>query len=157
MTGIRIERAGAAEAERMAELHARCFAQCWDAAAFARLMAREGSLAFLASPLAGPAPQSLILVQLAGDEAEILTVGTIPAARRTGLARALLNATANEAHECGARAMFLEVAEDNIAARCLYHALGFRMAGKRRGYYREMSGKLTDALILRAALPLAAR
>jgi ribosomal-protein-alanine N-acetyltransferase len=157
MTGIRIERAGAAEAQRMADLHARCFAQCWDANAFARLMARDGSLAFLASPLAASAPESLILVQLAGDEAEILTLGTVPAARRTGLARALLNATANEAHECGARAMFLEVAEDNVAARCLYHGVGFRVAGQRRGYYRDASGKLTDALILRAALPLAAR
>jgi ribosomal-protein-alanine N-acetyltransferase len=120
-------------------------------------MARDGSLAFLGAPLASSDAESLILVQLAGDEAEILTLGTVPAARRSGLARALLSATASEAHKCGARAMFLEVAEDNMPARCLYHGLGFRVAGHRRAYYRDSTGRSTDALILRAELPLLPR
>ena len=33
--------------------------------------------------------------------------------------------------------MFLEVAEDNAAARALYRSAGFARAGQRRGYYRE--------------------
>jgi len=40
-------------------------------------------------------------------------------------------------HAAGARRVFLEVAEDNWAARRLYAALGFAPVGRRRNYYRR--------------------
>ena len=48
---------------------------------------------------------------------------------------------------------FLEVAEDNAAARALYRAAGWNETGRRRGYYPRPGGAL-DAITL--AKPLGA-
>ena len=47
-----------------------------------------------------------------------------------------------------ARAMFLEVAEDNADARKLYTSLGFVEVGRRKRYYANGD----DALVMRVAL-----
>ena len=74
----------------------------------------------------------------------------VPDARRAGLGRRLLQGAQDRAASDGARAMFLEVAEDNFPARALYVACGYRPVGRRRGYYAGGG----DALVLR--LPLQA-
>ena len=63
------------------------------------------------------------------DEAEILTVGVVPAARRRGIARRLLAALLAEAARARrAPRCFLEVRVDNDAARALYAQRGLRRA-----------------------------
>ncbi len=52
-----------------------------------------------------------------------------------------------------ARAVYLEVAEDNAAARRLYGREGFSIAGRRRGYYRRAASREMAALVLRRDLP----
>lgn len=52
----------------------------------------------------------------------------------------------------GAKTMFLEVAEDNHAARALYQNFGFAMVGRRPGYYARKEQTAMDALILSVAL-----
>jgi ribosomal-protein-alanine N-acetyltransferase len=52
----------------------------------------------------------------------------------------------------GARAVFLEVGEDNVPARKLYQRAGFREVGRRDGYYQGPKGKSTAALVLRRDL-----
>ncbi|MEO1469220.1 MAG: GNAT family N-acetyltransferase [Pseudomonadota bacterium] len=91
--------------------------------------------------------EGLILLGLAADEAEILDLGVVPAARRRGLARALLDMALAEAARRGARTAFLEVAEDNAPARALYARAGFAEVGRRPAYYGR-----TDALVLRRPL-----
>ena len=54
----------------------------------------------------------------------------------------------------GAVRLFLEVAEDNVAARALYERAGFGQIGRRKAYYAAPDGGRTDALVL--ALDLAA-
>ena len=49
-----------------------------------------------------------------------------PAARRQGVARALLEAAAGFARSDGAAGIALETAQDNAAARALYRATGWR-------------------------------
>jgi ribosomal-protein-alanine N-acetyltransferase len=148
------ERGTAANASEFAALHKVCFADAWKADAFASLFGSPGVSGWLGN-LDG-APQSILVVRVAADECEILTLGTMPDARRHGLARALLRHGASDAHDKGARTMFLEVAETNVAARALYGALGFAAAGRRKGYYRDEGGKPVDALTWRADLPLQA-
>ncbi|MEB3265703.1 MAG: GNAT family N-acetyltransferase [Cyanobacteriota bacterium] len=77
------------------------------------------------------------------DELHIVLVATDPTWRRQGLARRLLAALMARAAAAGARHATLEVAAGNGAARALYGQLGFREAGRRRGYYRNGD----DALI----------
>ncbi len=136
--------AGPATAEAMATIHAAAFppGEAWNAAAFAAQLALPGVFGRL-DPRGG-----LVLARAAGGEAEILTLAVLPAARRTGLGRALMAAAAAEAARRGAGELFLEVAAGNVAARALYAAAGFATVGRRRRYYADGQ----DALVLRVAL-----
>jgi ribosomal-protein-alanine N-acetyltransferase len=88
-------------------------------------------------------------VLVVSDTAEILTVGVVPAARRTGIARQLVGALLTEAGRRGAVEAFLEVRVDNAAARALYASEGFTEIGLRRGYY---DGGRVDAVTMRKEL-----
>jgi ribosomal-protein-alanine N-acetyltransferase len=140
----------------LASLHGTCFAEKWNAQAFEALLNAPGTFALLAGTVANNW-QSFALARVAANEAEILTLGTAPNARRKGLARGLARATAAEAAKRGASEIFLEVSAANAPARALYLGLGFAEVGLRRGYYRNLDGSNADALTLRAALPLAHR
>lgn len=74
-------------------------------------------------------------VMVVGPSAEILTIGVVPAARRRGLATDLLHALLDVARRRGAVECFLEVREDNEAARSFYAREGFEQLRVRRGYY----------------------
>ncbi|MEB3321239.1 MAG: GNAT family N-acetyltransferase [Synechococcaceae cyanobacterium] len=82
------------------------------------------------------------------DELHVTVVAVAPERRRRGLGRRVLAALLERGRAGGARRATLEVAAGNAAARALYDACGFRVAGVRRGYYR--SGE--DALIQWAVL-----
>lgn len=114
---------------------------------------REGLATTLVSALVaaragGGAPDAFALWRTLGDEAEILSIGVRPQARRLGAAQALMAAALEDARAEGLRAMFLEVDAANEAARGLYEKLGFYLVGRRRGYYRNGH----DAHVLRKDL-----
>lgn len=133
--------------ETLAALHARCFVtpRPWTAAEFTDLLAASGC--FLLT-----APDGFVLGRTIADEAELLTIAVAPEARRHGIARALLARFAETARTGGAVTAFLEVAENNPAARALYAATGWQAAGRRRNYYRAPDGSAADALVLRIDL-----
>ena len=88
-------------------------------------------------------------VMIVQDTAEILTVGVVPTARRTGLARRMIAELLAEAEVRGAREAFLEVRVDNEPARELYRSEGFVEMGLRRGYY---DGGRVDGVTMRKEL-----
>lgn len=88
-------------------------------------------------------------VMIIAESAEILTVGVIPDARRSGIGRRLLANLLDEARSRGAVEVFLEVRVDNDAARTLYLRDGFAEVGIRRGYY---DGGRVDAVVMRRDL-----
>lgn len=132
----------------LAVLHAAAFAQPWDAAALRDLLAGPGVFAFAA-------PSGFVLARAVGGEAEILTLAVLPSARGRGLGRALMQAAADHAVTLGAANLFLEVGSENPAALALYTSLGFQRVGARKGYYDSHSQTGSDALVLKATLPLA--
>ena len=99
-----------------------------------------------------PNQNGFVFAQSVAPEAEILTIAVAPEARRTGVARALMANLLTDLPTAGVSDLFLEVADDNTAARALYHAIGFETAGRRRGYYPRGNAPAADALILRKAL-----
>ncbi len=141
------------EAGDLARVHDQAFDHPWSASEIAELMGSPGAFALVAED-AGPA--AFILCRAVAGEAEILTLAVEPAARRRGLARALVEAAAGVARIAGAEAMFLEVADDNVAAIGLYEAAGFDRAGLRRGYYDRGPQGYVDALVMRLDLGRAA-
>ena len=132
--------------EILAALHAAAFPAPWDAAAFADLLGQAGVFAETED-------DGFILVRAVADEAEILTLAVRPEARRRGVGGRLVQAAAARAAAIGAERLFLEVAEDNAAARGLYARGGFTETGRRRGYYPRPGGAAVDALVLALNLP----
>jgi ribosomal-protein-alanine N-acetyltransferase len=138
----------------LARLHRAAFDAPWSEASFRGLLDRPGALALVGKNAAATDLQSFILVQVAADESEILSIATAPAARRAGLARALIAEAAARAALLHANAIFLEVAEDNSAALALYRSCGFTAHGRRRAYYIRSGSETVDALMMRLKLPL---
>jgi [ribosomal protein S18]-alanine N-acetyltransferase len=138
----------------LARLHRASFYAPWSEASFRELLDRPGSLALVGKNAAATDLQSFILIQVAADESEILSIATAPAARRSGLGRALIVEAASRAALSHANTMFLEVAEDNSAALALYRSCGFAAHGRRRAYYIRSGAEAVDALMLRVKLPL---
>ena len=100
----------------------------------------------------GRKPVGFIVSRRAADEAEILSVAVARAARGRGLARALLDLHLRRLAGFGLRAVFLEVDEDNTAARRLYARAGFQEVGRRPGYYAQGRASPAAALVLRRDL-----
>ncbi len=151
---IRLIRATEAEAPVMAAVHAQAFDKSWREDEFEDLLDGEGIYGFVAE---GPsdadgAAWGVILCRAVAGEMEILTVGVAPAARRRGVARALIAAALPVAREFGAVEVFLEVAVDNPGAIALYERLGFVRSGLRKSYYDRGPEGVMDALVMRLDL-----
>jgi len=140
------------KADDCARLHAAGFAHPWSAEEVAQLIADSATLAAAALDPVNGALRGFALARLAADEAEILTIAVEAAWRGRGVGRALLAETLRRAANAGARAMFLEVDEDNAAAIALYRRLGFMKVGERPGYYRRKDGSRALAVVMRRSL-----
>lgn len=80
-------------------------------------------------------------------EAELLLLAVAPPNRRRGIGRLLLDQFLRQADEYGAIRIHLEVRDGNPAV-AMYRRAGFRIAGRRRKYYRGRGGGEFDALTL---------
>ncbi|HET6608027.1 MAG TPA: ribosomal protein S18-alanine N-acetyltransferase [Rhodopila sp.] len=131
-------------AEAMAAIHAASFppVEAWDADAFRAQLDLPGVIG-LVHPRGG-----LILIRIAADEAEVLTLAVAPDARRNGFGHALLRQAMETLAVQGAHSLFLEVSVSNPAALALYRKAGFVTAGRRRRYYPDGS----DAAVMRCPL-----
>lgn len=153
-----IIRAGAASLDVLEVLHGQCFPRGWDQIEIARLLAMPGASGalILAEDAASgdAAPAGFLLGREAAGEAEIISIGVIPAARQRGLGGVLLSEFTARMREHGVRAVFLEVAAHNEAAISLYKRHGFQSVGLRKAYYAPEPGQpaATDALIMRRNL-----
>jgi len=86
---------------------------------------------------------------IVADELMINDLAVDSSRRRLGVARALLRHLADGARLRGCRRATLEVRLGNASARALYEGLGFRVVGRRPGYYADTG---EDALLLTATL-----
>jgi ribosomal-protein-alanine N-acetyltransferase len=147
---MKIRTALAGDLPALASLHSVCFYEQWSVSGLGQLLAHAGTSALVAEDTG---IRGFVLVRVAADEAEILSLAVHPLWRRQGLARDLLHAAARLAGQKGGRTLILEVAAANFAARRLYDGLGFQQAGLRPAYYEP--GEKGDAFIMKRPLPLA--
>ncbi len=117
----------------------------WPESAFAALLVDPPGFGLIAT---NTAPVGFALARLIIDEAEIISLGILPASRRRGVGALILNQLTDQCRARGATCLFLEVAAPNLAATTLYRSHGFAEAGKRRQYYPNGD----DALVLCRAL-----
>ncbi|MEK7701488.1 MAG: ribosomal protein S18-alanine N-acetyltransferase [candidate division NC10 bacterium] len=97
---------------------------------------------------AGRALGYLCLWEIA-DELHITNVAVHPTWRRQGIGRTLLQGVLDDARQRKLRLVVLEVRPSNTEARTLYEGFGFRVIGRRRGYYYDTG---EDALVMETDL-----
>jgi ribosomal-protein-alanine N-acetyltransferase len=83
------------------------------------------------------------------EELRLMNLAVAPAARRRGLATALVHHALTVGRERGARRAVLEVRSSNEAARRLYERMGFAQVALRAKYY---TNPVEDALLLELAI-----
>ncbi len=130
-----IRRMQEADIVAVAALEAQIFSMPWSADGFADTLPREDVLflvAYEADALLGYAG-----VYCTSDEGEITNVAVAPAARKKGIARALLLELKEQLAALGIGRIVLEVRVSNEAAIRLYEQMGFSTLGTRKGFYEK--------------------
>lgn len=135
-----------AHLEQMAQIHRESFTKHWDTRALAEMLSVRGTHAFVAGDA------GFAILRILDLEAELLTIAVSPDRRGQGVGVALMQAMHAFAGQRGAKAVFLEVSERNEAACKLYTKAGFSEISRRKAYYHESDGSVTDARVMRAPL-----
>ena len=105
-------------------------------AGWRRFIAKPGCVwvAMMEADLLGAA---VILFREGTRSARLYSLAAAPAARGSGLGAALLEACEAEALRRGCARLRLEVRPDNTFAIALYEKHGFRIIGRKPGYYAD--------------------
>jgi ribosomal-protein-alanine N-acetyltransferase len=120
----------------LAEIHEAGFPHAWDADAIGGLADAPGARCLVAREEGRPGSVTgFVLLRMAADEAEIITIAVAPRHRGGGIGRALMAQAIRELQAERIARLFLEVAEGNAPALALYRSLGFRQVGVRKAYY----------------------
>lgn len=135
---------GLAYAKPLSTMHALCFERPWNEKAFSDLLCLPTTRAYLND-------EAFVLFSVCADQAEILTLGVVPQARKKGVALALLNFSIENLKKEGIKEIFLDVNINNLPARRLYEKADFEQISVRKDYYDEGTQK-SDALILKKTL-----
>lgn len=128
------------------------FTTPWSRSAFLyELKENEVASCWVARPddLGLPRVIGYLCVWEIGPEIHITNLAVHPNYRQQGVARRLLVERLDVSHLRGAKVAILEVRPANREALALYEGFGFRMVGKRKGYYFDTG---EDALVMEADL-----
>lgn len=118
-------------------LHKACFPhKPWTAQDFADL--KKSGCEIIASQ------NGFAVWRVVAGEAEIITIGVHPDARKNGIASAMLTLIEDDVKKHEGTKIFLEVAENNTAARALYENSGYKQIGKRPKYYAGIDAILME-------------
>lgn len=80
-----------------------------------------------------------------GEEAHVTTIGVRRSDQGRGLGKMMFAALVNQSYSLGANFVSLEVRPTNETAIRLYETFGFKVMGRRRGYYTD-NGE--DAMVM---------
>jgi [ribosomal protein S18]-alanine N-acetyltransferase len=142
-----IARAGESDIDALVTIHAESFDTGWTADVLRDFVEHDLVL------VAGDPVEGFVIVRAILDEAEIITLAVAPSARHRGIGQHLVEAALTQLQQRDVARIFLEVASDNVGAIALYTKAGFKLMGRRKGYYTRKGGPPVDALTMSYALP----
>lgn len=125
----------------IASIDASIRTSAWSASSWGTTLA--GNTATLIAYV-GDVPAGFACFAAMYEQGELLMVGVLPAYRRLGLARRLVQQGEAQTRWLGATEIHLEVASQNAPAIALYTALGYETIGRRKAYYPDGD----DALLM---------
>ena len=125
------------------EAERRVFSDPWSVAFFRQMLGDPNTYARVAER--GGRFAGYCMARVLSPECELENIAVVPEARRAGVARTLLVDLLETCALRGVLRVALEVRASNDAAQALYREYGFRLAGFRRGYYRQ---PLEDGILM---------
>lgn len=131
------------------EIERASFGDPWSDATFRDLLQLRHAIFLVATEGALQSISGYVIAAVVAGEGEVLNLAVAPQSRKRGLGGKLLDAGLETVRERGAREVFLEVRESNVAALALYSSRGFAALTRRTKYYRN---PVEDALVLRRAI-----
>ena len=138
---------------QIAALEAATFSLPWDETSIQAELENPLALWLVAEGETGEGEAKPVLgyvgSQTSFEDADILNVAVVPAARRRGIAAALMTELETRLASRGVEQITLEVRASNVAAIALYEQIGYAQVGLRKNYYEKPR---EDALILQKAL-----
>lgn len=153
MTGVHIEETGVAALDAVMAIMNAAFdpdyGEAWTEAQTLSMLALPGVWMSLA--LIDGKPAGFALNRIIADEAELLLLAVAPQFRRKGVGIALIERSRMLTRHRNGVSLHLEVRYNNPAIE-LYNKAGFRLVGRRPGYYRGIDGQMHDALTLSCSL-----
>lgn len=128
----------------IASLEKECFSMPWSENAINSELTNPLSLWVVA--VDGDILVGYVGSQAVMGEADMMNIAVLPAYRRQGVARSLIQELVARLNARDVRSLTLEVRASNEGAIRLYDSLGFKQVGRRPNYYKAPK---EDALILR--------
>ncbi len=132
---LKVQVLGPEDMYELIRLERQCFSSPWGEKEYIGAFASPHFLACGFS--SGNTLLAFVSAQVLPGEMEIWNVGTDPQYRRQGLGKQVLSFALAEGKRRGATQSFLEVRENNTTALSLYTKLGFKISGRRLGYYAD--------------------
>lgn len=149
MTAPDLRPARTADVARVTALEADLFgADAWSEQQVGDELSAPGRAMLVATGEHGSDVVGYAVLGVSGDVADLLRIGVAPAARRTGVASALLAHLRRAAAAAGAERLLLEVSAANSGAAAFYADAGFAEIHRRPRYYRDGA----DAVVLELTL-----
>ena len=141
---MEIRKMTAREVPQVAELEKLCFAMPWSEKSVAGEL--DNPLALWLVAMEGDRLAGYVGSQTVMDETDMMNIAVHPDFRHQGIATGLVVDLIGALKLRGSHCLTLEVRASNEPAKALYEKMGFRMVGRRPGYYQNPR---EDALILR--------
>lgn len=151
------------DAAVISEIHQQSFAEKWSQSSFKSMLMDPNFFGFLVGRRTKFSEKNIecgfILARKIWDEIEIITFCVLPEHRRKNFGKLLMVELIKQAGmflqeefkngDLEKIKIFLEVADNNIAAINLYRSFGFEKISKRARYYKDnKNGEQTDANVM---------
>jgi [ribosomal protein S18]-alanine N-acetyltransferase len=147
---LSIEPMREADVPAVQEIERAIFSTPWPRNAYYRELSSRSSAHYVVLRREGEDPSEDEIVGYAGmwrmyDEAHVTTIGVRHDLQHSGYGRILFAALVQAAYDMGAKWITLEVRTSNENAMRMYEGFGFKVIGRRRGYYTD-NGE--DAIVM---------
>ena len=130
------------------EIETASFAHPWEESLFIDILSTNGKYFFVYE--SDRKPVAYIIFETVLDEGHITDLAVSEKYRNKGIGKELIEKTLDLAKGSKIKSIFLEVRESNEAARRLYQKLGFKLLGKRKGYYPKNEDALTYIYVVKS-------
>ncbi len=145
--GFEVRRMLVSDLDHVLALERRCFVDPWSRTSFLAEVEESDEIHWARVATRGDRLAGYVIAWHVLDEAHIANLAVAPMYRFMGLGSHLVTVAIAEAQQRQARWIGLEVRASNDSALALYGKFGFRLTGRRRGYYGVGTAR-EDALVM---------